>query len=398
MKVILQTIDELHKAKGSGGGAGAGGSPASVVAGVVGVGLAAAGFASEMITRHNPGRAYAKEVKLNSNWKGKKKKKGLKKAQVKGFIRYKKGKMERVSPYSRTGTFGSQKRESLESAGYDLVSKKGGREVILKDKESGKYELWGRKDDFAGYTIDIGGKGYEFIRDVDREVQSPFKASPGSIPRLKKDKYTKEELRDLWAKEKTINVKGREYRIGKMSYGDFFLEPVGKERGETKGFARGTIWQGDKDFPLKDVGNINWEKFAKRAKAKKKITTITDKAGVVSHWEDVKKAGYGELSAKEADIVWARPKRSYLARDPGHEEEAGIQARRKYEAEESVKIPSRVKPFVRTRRGKMEHVTGYERKYTGEPHPAVRAKLEKWGKEALKRMKEKGKPQGATAS
>lgn len=155
----------------------------------------------------------------------------LKKAQVKGFIRYKKGKMERVSPYSRTGTFGSQKRESLETAGYELVSRKGGREVILKEKDTGKYELWGRKDDFAGYTIDIGGKGYEFIRGVDREVQSPFKASPGSIPRLKETKASAFERKE--AKE--------EIKFHEM------MEARRKAKKE-------------------DKGNISWEKFSKRAK------------------------------------------------------------------------------------------------------------------------------------
>lgn len=32
------------------------------------------------------------------------------------------------------------------------------------------------------------------------------------------------------------------YRIGRMSYGDYFLEPKGWKGGELDGFARGTLW------------------------------------------------------------------------------------------------------------------------------------------------------------
>jgi hypothetical protein len=91
---------------------------------------------------------------------------------------------------------------------------------------------------------------------------------------------------------------------------------------------------------------------------------------------------------------WEIRKRPHWYKDPGHEEEEGIRARAKYEAEESMKIPVRVKPFVRTRRGKMEHVSGYEKQTHGipstsyhTPDPKVRAKLEQWGREALKRVK-----------
>jgi len=36
-------------------------------------------------------------------------------------------------------------------------------EVILED-ESGKRELWAANDDHAGYTVEIDGWGYEFVR------------------------------------------------------------------------------------------------------------------------------------------------------------------------------------------------------------------------------------------
>ena len=56
------------------------------------------------------------------------------------------------------------------------------------------------------------------------------------------------KLYDCWAKGKRIIRKGISYRVGKMSYGDYFLEP-GKPQGETKPFNKGTFWleQVDKD-------------------------------------------------------------------------------------------------------------------------------------------------------
>jgi len=55
-------------------------------------------------------------------------------------------------------------------------------------------------------------------------------------------KITGEELRNYWATGKPLIVGDKEYSVHRMSYGDYFLEPFGKERGETEGFAPGTIW------------------------------------------------------------------------------------------------------------------------------------------------------------
>jgi hypothetical protein len=48
-------------------------------------------------------------------------------------------------------------------------------------------------------------------------------------------------LIDCWASGKTLVYNNRHYRVGRMSYGDFFLEP-GKAQGETKPFNPGTLW------------------------------------------------------------------------------------------------------------------------------------------------------------
>ena len=45
-------------------------------------------------------------------------------------------------------------------------------------------------------------------------------------------KITKEDLRDWWANNTPVRYKGKIYRVGKMSYGDYFLEPKNYKGGE----------------------------------------------------------------------------------------------------------------------------------------------------------------------
>jgi hypothetical protein len=63
-------------------------------------------------------------------------------------------------------TIGSQKRELLSESGMKLHKRLSKTEVELKDKTDGNIELWSLNDHFAGYVIEINGKGYEFIRIV----------------------------------------------------------------------------------------------------------------------------------------------------------------------------------------------------------------------------------------
>ena len=60
---------------------------------------------------------------------------------------------------------GSQVRETLKESGYELVSRPDKGVVILRDKSTGKAEMWYANDDHAGYTIQIGRWGYEFGMD-----------------------------------------------------------------------------------------------------------------------------------------------------------------------------------------------------------------------------------------
>ena len=51
-----------------------------------------------------------------------------------------------------------------------------------------------------------------------------------------------EALRRCWSNGEKIRVDGKSYSVHKMSYGDYFLEPLGKELPESEGFAVGTLW------------------------------------------------------------------------------------------------------------------------------------------------------------
>jgi hypothetical protein len=53
--------------------------------------------------------------------------------------------------------------------------------------------------------------------------------------------FTKEYIYNAWSTEKKITHNGIKYRVGKMSYGDYFLEP-GIDKGELSDFNTGTIW------------------------------------------------------------------------------------------------------------------------------------------------------------
>lgn len=60
---------------------------------------------------------------------------------------------------------GSQTRETLTEAGYTLISRQG-KEVTLQDVVTGKQEVWYENNDFAGYAVEIDGKGYEFVHSL----------------------------------------------------------------------------------------------------------------------------------------------------------------------------------------------------------------------------------------
>lgn len=66
-------------------------------------------------------------------------------------------------------TIGSQKREKIEDSEYEFVQWQGSGanfSACLKNKTTGNFEEWVWNDDFAGYVIEINGKGFEFVTTI----------------------------------------------------------------------------------------------------------------------------------------------------------------------------------------------------------------------------------------
>ena len=57
-----------------------------------------------------------------------------------------------------------------------------------------------------------------------------------------RDKFKEDEISKAWGKGNTVTYKGKEYRVCKMSYGDYFLEHTNWEGGERDGFSEDTLW------------------------------------------------------------------------------------------------------------------------------------------------------------
>lgn len=55
-------------------------------------------------------------------------------------------------------------------------------------------------------------------------------------------KISKENLHEWWSKNITIRHGGNLYKVHKMSYGEYFLEPTNWKGGELDGFAPDTKW------------------------------------------------------------------------------------------------------------------------------------------------------------
>lgn len=85
-----------------------------------------------------------------------------------------------------------------------------------------------------------------------------------------KKEFSPEFLREHWGRGKKIKICSKSYRVGRMSYGDYFFEPTltKKEKkkyyGETKPFHPKTLWLEKKLIKNKFgtnqvVYNVGWE-------------------------------------------------------------------------------------------------------------------------------------------
>ena len=65
---------------------------------------------------------------------------------------------------------GSQYRETLEESGMEVYQGPNEDGEILLTDDEGNIEVWFQHDDHAGYTIEIDGMGYEFVRSYAQDV------------------------------------------------------------------------------------------------------------------------------------------------------------------------------------------------------------------------------------
>jgi len=63
---------------------------------------------------------------------------------------------------------------------------------------------------------------------------------------MKKELILKEKLYTHWGNGKPMEMRDKRYRVGRMSYGAYFLEPFNPKyplgKGENYPFERGTLW------------------------------------------------------------------------------------------------------------------------------------------------------------
>ena len=61
-------------------------------------------------------------------------------------------------------TIGSQTRETLQEANAQLVARIDDDTVVIRDLGLKRLDVYAKRDDYAGYVIEIDGVGYEFVR------------------------------------------------------------------------------------------------------------------------------------------------------------------------------------------------------------------------------------------
>ena len=59
---------------------------------------------------------------------------------------------------------------------------------------------------------------------------------------MEKKYYTQDEMHRYWVSGEVFIHNGKKYKVHKMSYGDYFLEPFNSITSETSGFACDTHW------------------------------------------------------------------------------------------------------------------------------------------------------------
>jgi len=140
---------------------------------------------------------------------------------------------------------------------YDVMKGQAGDRVVIRVKYNNRpgtltshfadeQEFFNQEKDLDRFN-DI--EWYE-VNGVRKTIEKKEKIA------MKEFLISGSELRKLWGNGNPLEMDGKKYSVNRMSYGDYFMEPWGKEYGETEGFAPGTIWLEKKDSQ-KDMYGIS---------------------------------------------------------------------------------------------------------------------------------------------
>ncbi len=387
------------------------------------------------------------------------------KSEVQGFVRYKRGKMERVGPYHRVGydaplrlnaQLNRNKAAEMLRAGMTVRDiARAFPEVFFVSVEEGRDKL-GQKYDME-YADGRKETKYLILDDAKKKAIAKFKAG--------KEKATEEQEQAKWeeAQLKPENVaywKEKLEREGGKEWGKLVEEGAAEARAKIEKETAAIVSEHNKGItkpaapPKSDtIGGVRVKDIVARAYPDykgRKISVRTDyiPKSLNSYWDEGHRTYYSfyelatgrsrdigsnhpmfeankprNLSELPRGVVivarnyrgsaaqsiniyahpedmtatshtgtieetlknftksmtwesikaqvrlkkgipadeWDRPKKPYW-HNPDGEEQEGIKERRAFEAKETQKISARVKPFSRIKRGKVEHVMGFERK------------------------------------
>ena len=75
---------------------------------------------------------------------------------------------------------GSQYRETVEEANVQVIyGPTEGKEIIIQDKCTSRFELWIENDDYAGSVLEYMGKGYEFCSSYNFPIDRKHNPKEG---------------------------------------------------------------------------------------------------------------------------------------------------------------------------------------------------------------------------
>ena len=75
---------------------------------------------------------------------------------------------------------------------------------------------------------------------IDKPIKNPIPMTEEA--EAKANFIVVSELTNHYVKGTPLTIGDKQYRVERMNYGEYFIEPFGEERGETEGFAPGTYF------------------------------------------------------------------------------------------------------------------------------------------------------------